>query len=142
MKSINVYIKAQTTGLWITIVVLAGLLFIPLGISMETAKNLAMPLLFGLGYSIQLLVRQNKLKTNPHLVMDAREIRCLPAMGKAWAVMLDQVETLSMNDKLLTIQRGGGGKKYVVPLKPLTPENRAMVQNWVDEWSQTTDRGQ
>jgi len=133
-ERMEILIKTNTAGLWVMILVIVGLMFIPLGLSMEAAKSLGMPLLFGLAFSIQMLVRQNKLKTEPHLILDAQKIRCLPVFGKAWEVPLEQIESIDINEKVLTVQRGKGGKKYVVPVKSLPNEDRMMIRNWADNW--------
>jgi hypothetical protein len=49
-------------------------------------------------------------------------------------VPLEQIESIDINEKVLTVQRGKGGKKYVVPVKSLPNEDRMMIRNWADNW--------
>lgn len=132
--NLELYVKPGTAGLWIMIVILGGLLCLPVKIDRELAKSIGMGLIVGMAFSITTLVRYSKLKKKPYLLIDAQNIHCLPFFGKAWEVPLGQVSLVEMNDKVLTIQRGLGGKKYVVAVRPLAAEDRAALAAWVEEW--------
>jgi hypothetical protein len=131
---IRFYIKPGTAGLWITLVILGGLFFLPIELDRELAKSIGMGLIVSMALSIVILVRYHKLKKEPYLVLTRRGIDCLPLFGKAWSVPSDQIESVALSDKSLTVQRGPGGKKYSVAVRPLVPEDRAALAAWVGEW--------
>jgi hypothetical protein len=132
-RRMEMHIKTNTAGLWITIALLGGLLVLPVQMDAEWAGRIGMGLFVGMAIAITSLIRYNKLKKEPFLVLSAEEIRCLPLFGKAWAVPADQISGLEMNDKVLRFERGQGGKKYMIPLKPLSPEDRAKLDVWVKD---------
>ncbi|AKJ63463.1 hypothetical protein L21SP4_00179 [Kiritimatiella glycovorans] len=133
----NLYIKSNPAGEWVVIVVCAVLFFLPVRIEEDLARPIGVGLSLGIVFGIARVIRAGKLKKEPYLRFDAAGLHCLPLIGKGWTIPPEQIHNLQLNERMLSVERGAGGKRYAVAVRPLAPRERAMLEQWVETWNRT-----
>ena len=127
--------KISNNSIYLTIVVCAVILFIPIGdMSMSIVKAIFFGCTLGIIYSTMEIVKNNNLKKKPMLSFEGETFTYFKGSGKATAIPIKEIKEFEKRNRMLIVEQQNGRKLNIMGNK-FSGKKLDEVENWLKDFN-------